>query len=108
MAITSHRTGISLRRCISGESDSIPTAPEWSILTLHFLSDGDYGEWSRVPKIMQVQPEGGYLDIDESPVHYPNRLSTITEHTERTEAQSMYTKGNSTMDRSMGKQDLLR
>lgn len=67
------------------------------------FSDGDdfYGEnpqaWSRLPKIMQAQAEGGYIDIDEPQMNYPNRLSTITEHTEKTEVQSMYTKPESTI-----------
>lgn len=75
--------------------------------SLPSISDGDedfYGgsdnaqAWSRLPKIMQAQPEGGYLDVDEPQMLYPNRLSTITERTEKTEAQSMYTKPDSTVN----------
>lgn len=58
--------------------------------------------WSRLPKIMQAQPEGGYIDLNEPQVMYPNRLSTITEHTEKTEVASMFTRAESTIDQPMG------
>ncbi|EFI27668.1 hypothetical protein CC1G_14593 [Coprinopsis cinerea okayama7 len=56
--------------------------------------DGDYyqtnadpsadAQWSRVPKIMQAQPDGGYLTVDDyEPTRH--RLSTIDEKTERTD-----------------------
>ncbi|KAH6915183.1 hypothetical protein BKA70DRAFT_568527 [Coprinopsis sp. MPI-PUGE-AT-0042] len=43
--------------------------------------------WSRIPKIMQAQPEGGYLTVDDYEPKY--RLSTIDEKTERTETQTL-------------------
>ncbi|TFK29226.1 hypothetical protein FA15DRAFT_700173 [Coprinopsis marcescibilis] len=54
--------------------------------------DGESGEvdadvWSRVPKIMQAQPEGGYLTAEEYSPRQVYRLSTITEKTEKTETR---------------------
>lgn len=52
---------------------------------------------------MQAQPEGGYLDLNEPQIIYPNRLSTITERTEKTEVQSMFTKPESTVDQYLAR-----
>jgi len=78
-----------LPRSPDGEDDFYGAHPEYS------------QSWSRLPKIMQAQPDG-YLDMHEPPVHYPNRLSTITERTEKTEAPSMFTKPESTIYRYGG------
>ncbi|KAF6762802.1 hypothetical protein DFP72DRAFT_567577 [Ephemerocybe angulata] len=79
-------------------------AQERKDLDPNYSAGSDDGQqWSRMPKIMQAQPEGGYLDLNEPQIIYPNRLSTITERTEKTEVQSMFTKPESTVDQYLAR-----